>query len=118
MRGRILIVDDEKSMCQMLEADLRLRDFETAWFTSPNDAFEELKHREFDVVLTDYKMPGMSGTDLCERIVANRPDVPVIVMTAFGSMETAIEAMGAGAYYFVNKPVEMDTLASLLSRLL
>jgi len=116
VRGRILIVDDEKSMCQLLEADLRLRDFETTWFTSPEDAFEALKNAEFDVVLTDYKMPGMSGTELCERIVANRPDVPVIVMTAFGSMETAIEAMGAGAYYFVNKPVEMDMLALTLDR--
>lgn len=116
MRGRILIVDDKKSMCQTLEADLRLREFETAWFTSPHDALEELKHREFDVVLTDYRMPGMSGTELCARVVSNRPDVPVIVMTAFGSMETAIEAMGAGAYYFVNKPVDFDMLALTLER--
>jgi two-component system response regulator HydG len=100
----------------MLEADLRLREYETEWFTSPVEAFEALKGGDVDVVVTDYKMPGMTGTQLCERIVANRPDIPVIVMTAFGSMETAIEAMGAGAYYFVNKPVEMDMLAMTLER--
>ena len=62
-------------------------------------------------MLTDLKMPGMSGTELCERIVANRPDVPVVVMTAFGSMETAVAAIRAGAYDFVTKPIEMDMLA-------
>jgi two-component system response regulator HydG len=68
------------------------------------------------VVLTDLKMPGMDGIRFCSRIVANRPDVPVVVMTAFGSLETAIAAIRAGAYDFVTKPIEMELLALILRR--
>lgn len=116
MCGRVLIVDDERSMCEMIEADLRLRDFHVTWFTSADDALETLGHESFDVVLTDLRMPTMSGTELCERITANRPDIPVIVMTAFGSLETAVAAIRVGAYDFVTKPVEMDLLAITLER--
>lgn len=116
MPGRILIVDDEQSMCELLEADLRLRDFETNWFTSASEAIVELKNDPYDVVLTDLNMPGVSGLELCERIATNRPDVPVIVMTAFGSMETAIAAIRVGAYDFVTKPIEMDMLHVTLRR--
>ena len=68
MGGRIMIVDDETSMCQMLETDLRLREFETSAFTSAEEAFAALKAGEFDVVLTDLKMPGLSGVALIRRI--------------------------------------------------
>ena len=116
MPGRILIVDDDRGMCEMIEADLRLRGFEAAWTTVPSEAIAEDQDRAYHVVLTDLKMPEMSGTELCERIVANRPDVPVVVMTAFGSMETAVAAIRAGAYDFVTKPVELDMLALTLER--
>ena len=116
MQGRVLIVDDDRSMCEMLEADLRLRGFECTWSTSPQAALQILKSAAFHVVLTDLRMPGMSGTELCERIVANRPDVPVVVMTAFGSLESAVAAMRVGAYDFVTKPIELDILALALQR--
>jgi len=116
MLGRVLIVDDELAMCKLLEADLGMRDFEATWFTAPEEALQSLKNKPCDIVLTDLNMPGMSGTVLCERIVANHPDVPVIVMTAFGSMETAVAAIRAGAYDFVTKPIEMDMLALTLER--
>jgi two-component system response regulator HydG len=111
-----MIVDDEPSMCDLLEADLRLRDFVTIAFTSGADALAEFTRDEFDVVLTDVTMPGLSGIDLCSQLVANRPDVPVVVMTAFGSLETAIAAIRAGAYDFVTKPIEMELLAVILRR--
>jgi two-component system response regulator HydG len=116
MQGRVLIVDDDRSMCEMLETDLRLRDFHCLWTTSPTAAFELLQSHQVDVVLTDLRMPGLSGTELCERIVANRPDVPVVVMTAFGSLESAVAAMRVGAYDFVTKPIELDILALALQR--
>ena len=118
MSGRILIVDDDQSMCELLEADLSRRGFQISCFTSADEAFRLLQEKEFDVVLTDLQMPGMNGLDFCNRIVLNRPDIPVIVITAFGSMETAIKAMRAGAYDFVTKPVEMDILALVLKRAL
>ena len=116
MQGRVLIVDDDRSMCEMLEADLQLRDYACRWTTSPQEAFQLVKTESYQVVLTDLQMPGMSGTQLCERIVANRPDVPVVVMTAFGSLETAVAAIRAGAYDFVTKPIELDILAIALER--
>jgi len=116
MNGRILIVDDDQSMCDLLEADLSRRGFQISCFTSADEALHALQEKEFDAVLTDLQMPVMDGLDLCNRIVLNRPDVPVIVITAFGSMETAVKAMRAGAYDFVTKPVEMDILALVLER--
>jgi len=116
MKPRVLIVDDEQSMCELLEADLTLRDYEVAWRTSAEAGFQAVLAEPFDVVVTDLKMPGIDGIEFCGRIVANRPDIPVVVMTAFGSMETAIAAIRAGAYDFVTKPIEMDMLALTLHR--
>ena len=116
MHGRILIVDDDQTMCKTIEIALRPRQFETSWRISAEEALLALKDKTFDVVLTDLSMPGISGIELCERIVANRPGMPVVVMTAFGSLETAIAAIRAGAYDFVTKPVKMDMLALTLDR--
>ena len=116
MKPRVLIVDDERSMCELIEVDLRMRDFAPVWFTAAEEAFDAICREEYDVVLTDLRMPGMDGIRFCSRIVANRPDVPVVVMTAFGSLETAIAAIRAGAYDFVTKPIEMELLALILRR--
>ena len=116
MTGKILIVDDEQSMCELLEADLNLRDFETEWYTSAADALQAINRQSYDVVLTDLNMPGTNGIQLCEHVVTNRPDIPVVMMTAFGSLESAVEAIRAGAYDFVTKPIEMDLLNVTLSR--
>jgi DNA-binding NtrC family response regulator len=114
--GRILIVEDDPSMGDLLETDLHLRGYETVWQRAAEAAFECWKNDHFDVVLTDLKLPGLRGDELCERMMANRPDVPVVVMTAFGSMETAIAAIRAGAYDFVTKPIDTDMLSLVLER--
>ncbi len=116
MQGRILIVDDEQSMCELLQTAMRMRGIESTWYTSAEEAFVALKDEEYDAVLTDLRMPGVSGLELCERIAANRPDTPVVVMTAFGSMDTAVAAIRAGAYDFITKPIEMDMLCLTLQR--
>lgn len=116
VKPRALIVDDERSMCEMLETDLKLREFDVIWHTSAEEGFQAVLEQPIDTVLTDLKMPGVDGLEFCRRIVENRPDIPVIVMTAFGSMETAVAAIRAGAYDFVTKPVEMDLLALTLQR--
>lgn len=111
-------MDDDRSMGDLLETDLRLRGYETLWQRTAEEAFERWKDACFDVVLTDLKLPGLSGVELCGRMVANRQDVPVVVMTAFGSMETAIAAIRAGAYDFVTKPIDTDMLSLVLERAL
>jgi len=116
VKGRVLLVDDDLSMCEMLDESLARRGFVTAWRTSAQEAFHLLETEDFDVIVTDLNMRGTNGIDLCGRIVANRPDVPVMVLTAFGSLETAVAAMRAGAYDFITKPVEIDALALALER--
>ncbi len=116
MSGRILVVDDEQSMCEALEAGLTPKGFEVRWTTSAAEALDLLGKIEVDVVLTDLNMRGMDGLELCERIVANRPDVPVVLVTAFGTLDTAIAAMRAGAYDFITKPVKIDVLTLALTR--
>jgi two-component system response regulator HydG len=116
MRGRIIVIDDDQSMCEMLEAGLKRKNFEVVWQTSAREADAILAHEEYDVVLTDLQMPGEDGLELCQRLVNLRPDVPVVVVTAFGSMESAIAALRAGAYDFVSKPFDLDALALVLDR--
>ncbi|HXJ32413.1 MAG TPA: sigma-54 dependent transcriptional regulator [Candidatus Eisenbacteria bacterium] len=116
MAGRVLIVDDDKSMCETLAVALGKRDFEVRWTTAAAEALEILGASDVDVVLTDLNMRGMNGLELCERIVANRPDVPVIVITAFGSLETAVAAIRAGAYDFITKPPDTGALVVALER--
>ncbi len=116
MKGKALIVDDDRSMCAMLDEALARRGFATTSCTSAQDAFQLLETADFDVIITDLNMSGMNGIELCGRIVANRPDVPVVVLTAFGSFDTAVAAMRAGAYDFITKPVEIDALALAMDR--
>ena len=116
MRGKILIVDDDQTMCEMLEDDLKRHGFQPTCYISSEKALDDLKTESYDVLLTDINLPNMNGIELCERIVANRPDIPVIVITAFGSMETAIAAIRAGAYDFVTKPIDTEFLILALDR--
>jgi two-component system, NtrC family, response regulator AtoC len=115
---RILIIDDDRSMCDVLDAELKGRGFDCEATTSPEDALRRLAEEDFSIVLTDINMHGMSGVDVCRQIVESREDLPVVVMTAYGSMEAAIATIRAGAYDFVTKPFEMDDIALTLERAL
>ena len=115
-KGSILIVDDERAMGGFLEQGLQAIGFSAEARTSSRDALERLTRGDFDAVVTDLRMPGVDGHQLCREIAARYPDIPVIVLTAFGTYETAVEAMRAGAYDFFSKPVELDALAIGLLR--
>lgn len=115
-RAGIIVVDDEQSMCDFLRDDLTLRGFDVLPFQSASEALKEIQTTDAAVVLTDLNMPRMDGLQLCERIVANRPDIPVVVMTAFGSLQSAIDAIRVGAWDFVTKPVEGELLEIVLRR--
>ncbi|MDP9151701.1 MAG: sigma-54 dependent transcriptional regulator [Myxococcota bacterium] len=118
MERRILIIDDDRSMCDVLEVELKKRGFDAVAMTSPDEALRRLLEDDFSLVITDFNMHRMSGVDLCRQIVESREDLPVVVMTAFGSMEAAVAAIRAGAYDFVTKPFEMDDIALTMERAL
>jgi two-component system response regulator HydG len=113
---RILIVDDDAELCETLELALRKRAYDVAWVTRAAAALDRLLAEDFDVVLTDMTMPEIDGIALCEQIAANRPDVPVVVMTAFGNLDAAVAAIRAGAYDFITKPAQLDVLTIALER--
>jgi two-component system response regulator HydG len=114
--GHILVIDDEREMCALLEAGLGRRGFEVVSRTSGDDALALLDEQDFDAVVVDLNMPRMSGLDVSAWVAANRPETPVVVITAFGSLETAVAAIRAGAYDFVTKPFEVEAIALTLDR--
>ncbi|MGB2986046.1 MAG: response regulator, partial [Phycisphaerae bacterium] len=103
-------------MCATLRDGLHTRGFDVTTKTVAEEALDVVASAEFDVVVTDLRMQGMSGLELCGRINQERPDIPVIVITAFGSLDTAIGAIRSGAYDFITKPVEIEHLAVTLGR--
>jgi two-component system response regulator HydG len=116
MKGRILIVDDDRSFCEMLAADLEDAAYEPVWTNSPKEGLELALGKDFEAVITDLNMHGLNGIDFCRRLSENLPNVPVIVITGFGSMETAVAAIRAGAYDFITKPFETEAVALALER--
>lgn len=116
--GQILVIDDDQALCELLEEDLSHRGHRVWTALKVIEARKLLHQHDIDVVLTDLNMPGISGIDFCAELHDNRPDLPVVIMTAFGSLETAIAALRAGAYDFVTKPVDLDLLNISLGRAL
>src|SRR5580704_15151535 len=116
--ARILVVDDDSSMAEMLDAYLRSRGFDSTWTSAADEAFELVSAKDFDVVVTDLNLRGTSGLTLCSRVVENRPDIPVIVITAFGSLETAIQLVRAGAFNILTKPFELEEILISIERAL
>ena len=116
MSDRVLVVDDEPEMGALLGKGLGRRGYQVRTAGSAAEALAILAEHDVEVVVTDLNMAGMSGLDLAERIVANRPGLPVIVLTAFGSLEAAIGALRSGVYDFLAKPVELDVVAVAVER--
>ncbi|HEX2869842.1 MAG TPA: sigma-54 dependent transcriptional regulator [Polyangiaceae bacterium] len=112
----ILVVDDDREMCEMVQVALGQRGYSATWRLTPDDALAELEVTEYSALLVDVHMQGKSGLDLCRHALTKRPEMPVIVMTGFGTMNDAVGAIRAGAYDFVTKPASMDALALTLER--
>jgi DNA-binding NtrC family response regulator len=114
---RILIVEDKDSLRAMLEEMLRAENLEVRGVGSGSVAVETLRSGEpVDLVLTDWRLPGADGLAVLDAARALDPTLPVIVMTAFGSIEAAVDAMKRGAEDFITKPVDPDLLRLLVSR--
>ncbi|MGE0398209.1 MAG: sigma-54-dependent transcriptional regulator [Kofleriaceae bacterium] len=114
--GRVLFVDDDPKFCDVVKRALHHHGFSVLTATTGEGALALLRTEEVDTVITDLRMPEMDGLQLLERIAQQRSGVPVIVVTAFGSMDTAVAALRAGAYDFVTKPFTLDVLALAAAR--
>jgi two-component system, NtrC family, response regulator AtoC len=110
-KTRVLLVEDDAAMGTLVARNLMRRDFDPVHVLSAADALNAVEGQTFHVVVSDVRLGGMTGLELCERLCARRPDVPVILITAFGDLDTAIAALRAGAHDFLPKPFEMDELA-------
>jgi two-component system response regulator HydG len=118
MPQTILVVDDDESNRVTLERLLGREGYSVVHADSGRTALEAVRAQPIDLVLTDLKMPGMSGIDLLKAARTVDPDVEVVVMTAYGTVETAVEAMKEGAYDFVAKPLKRQELLSCLRKAL
>ena len=114
----ILIVDDEKHYPMIIGEVLSEEGYTPFTASSGMEALDILDTQPIDLVLSDVKMPGMSGIDLLEKAKQMQPDLPVIIMTAFGSVEKAVEAMHKGAYTFILKPFENEALIAHIAKAL
>lgn len=117
MKPAVLIVDDERNTREGLARALR-RHYTVHLAENAKSALELLEAHPVDAVLTDLRMPGMDGLTLVRRVLARDPQPVCILLTAYGSVETAVEAMKNGAYDFLTKPVNLDRLEVLLKRAL
>ncbi len=113
-KARILIVDDEPNIRKILQAAFDRAGVFTATADSGEQALEKFSSDAFDVVLTDVFMPGISGVDLLEKIKESSPSTPVLIMTAFGTIPQAVEAMRLGAADYITKPFDLEHLKKVV----
>ena len=113
---RVLVVDDEENLRHMLQILLKREGYEAVGASSVAAALDELGKHPFDVVLADLRMPERGGLELVDEVRRRKLDTTVVVMTAYGSKEVALEAMKRGAYDYLSKPFEADELVLLLRK--
>jgi two-component system response regulator HydG len=115
MKPRVMVIDDLDSARQMVKRALS-RTFEIFDFASVAEALPAVDRAEFDTIVTDLRMPGIDGLEGLRRFKQKTPDIPVVLMTAFATVETAVEAMKAGAFDYLKKPFEPEQLEMVVAR--
>lgn len=118
MKAHIAVLDDEPRMAEIVAMLLRRESYKVQSFTDPVEFVEKLDDLSFDLLLTDLKMPGLGGLEVLKRVRDKDQEVPVILLTAHATIQTAIEAMRMGAFDYLEKPFENDQIKSLVARAL
>ena len=119
MPEKLLIVDDEPDMLKLLSMIIREKTpYETATTNNPIEALEMAKKGGFDLVITDLKMPGLDGMDLLDAIKRTNEDLPVIVITAYGTVESALETMRKGGFDYITKPFKKEQILYTIDKAL
>jgi DNA-binding NtrC family response regulator len=109
-KKRILLIDDEEGMCRMMEAVLLDSGYAVKSYTRSTEAVDTFQPGHFDLVVTDIKMPGMNGLEVLQRLKEKEPGLPVIIISAYATLDTAIQALRRGAHDMVTKPFEPEEL--------
>jgi two-component system NtrC family response regulator len=117
-KERILVVDDDESLRRVLQVQLEQQGYSVTSAASAQQALSALQLRSYDLVVTDLKMPGLSGIELLKQMRSQYPETTVIILTAFGTVETAVQAMKAGAYDYLTKPVDPEEMSLVVGRAL
>jgi DNA-binding NtrC family response regulator len=117
IKQNILIVDDEQSQRIILSGYLKQKGYHIFEASSGTDALSIADNNLIDIVLTDYKMPEMNGLELLVKMKAKNPEIAVVILTAFGTIENAVKAMKEGAYDYLTKPVDLDELEFIIMRI-
>ena len=112
----ILVIDDETPQLKSLESFLKRRKFQVFTAASGEEAYQIAGKQTIDLVLTDFRMPGWTGLVVLRKMKELNPDLEVVVMTAYGRIEDAVEIMKAGAYDYLTKPIDLDELENLIKR--
>ena len=118
MRGKILIVDDEPTIRETLSLVLREENFQCELAENGAEGLNRVKEKNFDLIITDLKMPEMGGLELMERAMTISPKTSVIIITAYASLESAIQALQFGAYDYIIKPLDFDDVILRINRLM
>ena len=118
MKFTILIIDDEKNIRDGLAASFEMDGYNVKTAENGADGLEMVAKGDIDLVITDLRMPGVSGEEVVRRIASDTPAIPVIVLTGHGSIDAAVDAMRNGAYNFLTKPLNLDQLSMIVKRAL
>ncbi|MBE9580360.1 MAG: response regulator [Proteobacteria bacterium] len=119
MPQRILVIDDEPDMLMLLRMMIEENtDHEVETTNNPSEGIKLFSEKDYDLVITDLKMPGLDGIELFDEFQEIKPDIPVVMITAYGSIETADEAMKKGIADFITKPFRKDTILFTINRVL
>ena len=114
--GRILVVDDEPNAVKVLSAILANDGYDVSEATDGKSAIRTVSHKDIDLVITDIKMPGMNGMQLFEYLNKTHPDIPIIFLTAYGTVEDAVDALTMGSFYYFIKPPDYSKLRTIVSK--
>ena len=118
MKSTILVIDDEKNIREGLAADFEMDGYTVKVAASGQEGLDYLAKGDIDLVITDLRMPGISGDAVLRRVTTEMPGIPVIVLTGHGSIDAAVQAMRDGAYDFLTKPLNLDQLGMIVKRAL
>lgn len=116
MAKRALVVDDDRAMLDLMRFQLKDEGFEVSTAENGQKGLDFVQEKEFDIILTDLQLPDFSGIEMVKRCKEIAPDTEIIMVTGFGSMEKAIEATKAGAFYYVEKPIDFEDLLVLIEK--